>query len=133
VVTNKIVGPAAVLDFHNGRGSQETLFGQLKTQCQADYVPMRRLVGNQIFLSAAVLAHNLGRELQMATQVAERCTTPKRAPLWIFQELRTLRRNLFLRAGRLTRPKGELTLTLSANGEVRDELVQLLDALSSSA
>ena len=60
IVTNKTVGPATVLAFHNGRGAQKCVFGQLKSQCQADYVPVRRLVGNQLFLLAAVLSHNLG-------------------------------------------------------------------------
>jgi hypothetical protein len=133
IVTNKTVQPATVLAFHNGRGSQETLLGQLKSQCHVGYVPVRHLVGNQIFLLAGVTAHNLARELQMATQPPERGTTPKRAPFWIFQELQTLRRNLLLRAGRLTLPQGELTLTVSANREVRREFVRFLDALAPAA
>jgi hypothetical protein len=133
IVTNKTVSPATVLAFHNGRGAQECLFGQLKSQCQADYVPVRRLVGNQVFLLAAVLSHNLGRELQMAAHPPERQTTPQRMALWIFHELQTLRRNLFLRAGRLTRPDGELTLTISANADVRDELRRYLDAVALAA
>ena len=111
----------------------EVCFGQLKTQCQADYVPVRRLVGNQLFLLASILSHNLGRELQMAAQPPERHTTPKRMALWVFRELHTLRRTLFLRAGRLTRPNGELTLTLSANADVRTEFVHYLDALAPAA
>jgi Transposase DDE domain group 1 len=133
IVTNKTVGPATVLAFHNGRGAQETLFGQLKSQCQADYVPARRLVGNQLFLLTTILSHNLGRELQMVAHPPERTTTPQRQPFWIFRELQTLRRTLFLRAGRLTRPDGELTLTLSANAEVRNELLHCLDALTAAA
>ena len=117
IVTNKAVSAATVLAFHNGRGAQEAIFAQLKTQCQIDYVPCRRLVGNQIFLLAGVMAHNLGRELQMATRPAERVTTPTRMALWSFQELQTLRRTLFARAGRLTRPQGELTLTSVRGGD----------------
>jgi hypothetical protein len=130
IVTNKRVGAETVLAFHNGRGAQEGLFAQLKSQCQIDYVPGQRLASNQLFLLAGVLTHNLGRELQMTTQAPERRTTPKRAALWVFQELQTLRRNLVLRAGRLTRPNGELTLTLSANAAVRDELLRHLQALA---
>ena len=129
IVTNKAVSAATVLAFHNGRGAQEAIFAQLKTQCQIDYVPCRRLVGNQIFLLAGVTAHNLGRELQMATRPAERVTTPTRMALWSFQELQTLRRTLFARAGRLTRPQGELTLTISANTEVQREILRHLEAL----
>jgi hypothetical protein len=133
IVTNKTVGPATVLAFHNGRGAQETLFGQLKSQCHVDYVPMRRLVANQLFLLAGVLTHNLGREWQMVLAPPARGTTPKRTPFWIFHEWQTLRRTLLLRAGRLTRPQGTLTLTLSANREVREELLRHLAALSPAA
>jgi len=133
IVTNKTVGAAAVLAFHNGRGAQERLFGELKAQAQGDYIPVRRLGGNQLFLLTAVLTHNLGRELQMVAQAPARATTPLRTPLWAFQELQTLRRTLLARAGRLTRPHGELTLTLSANAEVRDELLRCLETLTRAA
>jgi hypothetical protein len=33
IATNKTVSPATILAFHNGRGAQEGLFAQLKTQC----------------------------------------------------------------------------------------------------
>ena len=105
---------------------------QLKTQCQIDYVPCRRLVGNQIVLLARVTAHNLGRELQMATRPAERVTTPTRMALWGFQELQTLRHTFLARAGRLTRPQGELTLTISANAEVQREILEHLEAASAA-
>jgi hypothetical protein len=60
-------------------------------------------------------------------------TTPLRTPFWMFHELQTLRRTLVLRAGRLTRRHGELTLTVSANLEVREELQRHLAALSAAA
>jgi hypothetical protein len=132
IATNKTVSPATILAFHNGRGAQEGLFAQLKTQCQMDYVPCRRLIGNQLFLHAGVLAHNLARELQMTVRPPERATTPTRMALWSFRELQTLRRTLFLRAGRLTRPQGELTLTLSANADVQAEFLQHLHALKAA-
>jgi hypothetical protein len=75
------------------------------------------------------MAHNLGRELQMTTRPAERVTTPTRMALWSFRELQTLRRTLLTRAGRLTRPQGELTLTISATVEVQREILQHLQAL----
>lgn len=133
IITNKAIAAAQVLAFHNGRGEQEAVFGDLKSQCQMDYIAVRRLHGNQTYLLAAVLAHNLNRELQMATREPDRRTTEKRSPLWVFQELGTLRRTLIQRAGRLTRPNNKLTLTLSANAEIRDELLRVLDALPDAA
>ena len=113
--------------------AQEDIFGELKSQCQMDYVPVRGLLGNQIYLLSAVLAHNLTRSLQMETNPPQRNTTEKRSPLWIFQELSTIRRNLIQRAGRLIHPQGRLTLSMSANPAVRDELLHYLDALSVAA
>lgn len=133
VVTNKTIKAAAVVRFHHGRGAQEAVFAELKSQGQLDYIPTRTLAGNQLFLLAAVLAYNLNRELQMTVEQPDRTTTPTRAPLWSFQKLETVRRTLIQRAGRLTRPQGELTLTVSANAQVRDELLHCLDQLQKAA
>ena len=51
--------------FHEGRGSQEGSFAELKSDRQMDYVPVTPEVGNRLYRSAAMLAHNLSRELQM--------------------------------------------------------------------
>jgi hypothetical protein len=68
VVTNKTVHAAAVVRFHHGRGAQEAVFAELKSQGQLDYIPTRTLAGNQLYLLAAVLAYNLNRELQMTVE-----------------------------------------------------------------
>lgn len=133
VVTNKTVHAAAVVRFHHGRGAQEGVFGELKSQGQLDYVPTRTLAGNELYLLAAVLAYNLNRELHMTVVTPDRATTPTRAPLWAFRQLETVRRTLVQRAGRLTRPQGDLTLTVSANNEVRKELLHCLDQLQQAA
>ncbi|TNG02668.1 MAG: IS1380 family transposase [Gammaproteobacteria bacterium] len=129
VVTNKIVRAKKVVAFHNGRGAQENIFAELKSHNQMGYVPTKKLCGNQVYLFAAVLAHNLTRELQMQAFEQHRRTTEKRAPLWIFQKLDTIRRNFIQRAGRITRPNGKLKLTIDANEAVQRELVHFLDAL----
>lgn len=129
IVTNKRCGPAAVLSFHNGRGSQEGLIGEGKGDTHLDYIPMRRRVGNQLFTAAAVLAHNLGREMQMVAKARTSRTTPTRAALWDFESLGHLRRRLIQRAGRLTYPQGTLTLTMSANDVARQDITTYLDAL----
>jgi len=133
VVTNKTVAASAVARFHHGRGAQEGVFAELKSQGQLDYVPTRTLAGNQLYLLAAVLAHNLNRELQMTVHTADRTTTPTRAALWRFDQLDTFRRTLLQRAGRLTRPQGALTLTISATPDVQDELLHSLHQLQKAA
>ena len=133
IVTNKTLGARRVLTYHNGRGAQEGLFAELKSQIQMDYVPTRRQAGNRAFLMAALLAHNLNRELQMQCRPAARKTTEKRAPLWRFEQLGTLRKKIIQRAGRLTNPGGKLTLTMSANDAVQKELLNYLDRLQLAA
>ena len=133
IVTNKTLGPAHVVAFHEGRGSQEGIFGELKTHCAMDYVPVRRRVGNELYLLAGLLAHNLTRELHMQTTSPLRHTTPGRTALWAFEKLDTLRQTLLHRAGRLTHPQGILTLTLNANPWVRSQLLHLLHKLRPAA
>ncbi len=133
IVTNKRLSARKVLVFHNGRGAQEGIFAELKSQTQMDYVPTRRLAGNQVYALAAMLAHNLNREMQMRCYAQERNTTERRAPLWHFEQLGTLRRKLIQRAGRLTKPQGKLTLTMSANPTVKSELLHYMDVLKQVA
>ncbi len=133
IVTNKRLSVKKALAFHHGRGAQEGVFAELKSHTQMDYVPTRRKAGNQVYLLAAVLAHNLNRELQMRCYTQQRNTTEKRAPLWQFEQLGTLRRKLIQRAGRLTKPQGRLTLTMSANPTVKSELLHYLETLKQAA
>ena len=129
IVTNKTLDAQNAVTFHEGRGSQEGILGELKSQCQMNYVPVRRRLGNQLYLLAGLFAHNLSRELQMATTAPCRHTTTNRAALWAFEKLDTIRTTLLNRAGKLTRPQGVLTLTLNANSWLRQRLTNLLDTL----
>jgi hypothetical protein len=129
VITNKTGSAKRILLFHNGRGTQESLFSELKGQCQMDYVPTRRLSGNQLYFLSAVVAHNLFREMEMIRNGVYRSTTAKRATLWVFQEAATVRQRLILRAGRLTRPQGRLCLTMSGNEMMRRDFLDYLEPL----
>jgi hypothetical protein len=120
IATNKTTSAEAVLSFHNGRGSQEKIYGEAKQHVALDLIPTRRMFANQTFTLAGMLAHNLSRELQMSTRPAERNTLPKRPSRWEFMSLGTIRQKLLHKAGQLTRPQGELTLTLNANDAVGD-------------
>jgi len=133
VATNKTDPAQDVLKFHNGRGSQEKLFGEAKQHAGLDLIPTRRKVGNQLFTLAGMLAHNLGRELQMATRKPERGDLAKRPARWEFQSLGRIRQRLVHNAGTLTRPQGELTLTMNSNETVRKEMTAYLDALLKKA
>ncbi|MEW6745189.1 MAG: IS1380 family transposase [Planctomycetota bacterium] len=132
VVTNKRGSAARVLAFHNGRGSQEGLFAELKSQLQMDYLPTRRLVGNQVYLLCALLAHNLYREFRMRLDSPARKFTLKRACLWAVERIGTFRKRVIQRAGRLTRPEGVLTLTVSATAETARDLLRSLECLKAA-
>ncbi len=133
IITNKRVGVGTVLRFHEGRGAQEGIFGELKTHCAMGHVPVRRRLGNQMYLLAGLFAHNLIRELQMRTENQSRGTTDNRAALWVFEQVDTVRKTLLQRAGRLTRPSGRLTLTISGGNMVKEKLLRMLDRLHPAA
>jgi hypothetical protein len=132
-VTNRKIKAKKVLVYHNGRGAQENVFGELKSQGQMDYLAVRRLCGNQLYMPSAFLAHNLNRDFQMVSQRRHRGTTEGRAPLWAFEELETPRRNIIQRAGRLTDAQRRLTLTMSANAKVKEQLTHYLASLQKAA
>lgn len=129
VMTNKDSKAAGILPFHNGRGGQEAIFGEAKTGAGMDYLPTRHLVGNQTYQILSMLAHNLTREIQIRTTPKSRVFSATRACLWVIDRIGSFRRKMLLRAGRLTRPEGQLTLTISANKKQAREIERLHDAL----
>ena len=134
IVTNKSESAQSVVLFHNGRGSQERIFGDAKNDAALDVIPSKRLAGNQLFTLCTMMAHNLSREVQMlAAPRAVSRALPKRPAAWVFEKLDTLRHRIIQRAGRFTKPQGELTLTLSANQAVRKDLLHFLDVLKKAA
>jgi hypothetical protein len=130
IVTTKTASARKVLWFHNGRGGQEGIIGELKDGAQFDYIPFRRQVANEMFMCTSILAHNLTRELQMITSPSGRGTTDRRAARWEFRKLATLRHEILLRAGRLNRPNNELTLTMNCNETAQEEIESFMQALA---
>jgi len=133
IVTNKKVRAKRVAAYHEGRGSQEGIFAELKSHCHLDYIPVRSWYGNQTYLLAGLFAYNLMRELQMQTAKPSRHTTAKRASLWVFEKVDTIRKTIIQRAGRLTRPQNALTLTISANRWIEKRFMRLLNEITGLA
>lgn len=133
IVTNKIESVKSVVLFHNGRGSQEAIFGNAKNNVALDMIPCRRLTSNQIFTLTAMMAHNLSREIQMLAQPRASRARAKRPSSWNFEKLDTIRHQIIQRAGRLTHPQGKLTLTMTANEAVKRDLLHFLDVLQKAA
>jgi hypothetical protein len=128
IVTNKVISARKVVKYHEGRGYQEHVFAELKSEGAMGYIPVRKWAGNKMYLLCSLLAHNLVRELQMQTGNAIRTTTEKRTPLWIFNGMQTIRRTIIHRAGRVTTPCGRRTLTMSANPAARRAILHYLEA-----
>jgi len=133
IVTNKLESAKTVVLFHNGRGSQEAIFGDAKNDTALDIIPCRRLGANQIFTISAMMAHNLSREIQMLVRPSCSRARAKRPAAWKFEKLDTIRHRIIQRAGRLNRPQGKLTLTMSANRAVRNDLLHFLNVLQKAA
>ena len=69
ILTNKSLTARKVTAFHNGRGGQENIFSELKSQNQLGYIPTRTWCGNKIYMLAVLIAHNLNKELQMIAMI----------------------------------------------------------------
>jgi len=126
VVTNKITSAKNVLHFHNGRGSQEGIFAELKSQVQMGYLPTRKLLANQMFTLSAIFAHNFFRELHMIAFDSCRSTLLSRPARWIFTQAHSLRHLIIQRAGFLHKPAGKLSLTLNANSSLAQQIQRYL-------
>ena len=129
VLTNKPLTSRKTMAYHHGRGSQESIFAELKSCNQMDYIPTRTWEGNKVYMLSAILAHNLSRELQMISALPERSTEEKRPALWKFKQLGTLRKEIIQRAGRIIRPQGKLVLSMATNKAVKDEMLHYLEEI----
>ena len=129
IVTNKALIASTLVDYHGGRGSQEGVFGELKTQCQMDYIPVRQRCGNETYLLASLFAFNLIRDLQMQLEPPTRATTRKRTALWAFEQVQTVRRTILQRAGRISNRSGKIVLTFCAGKNLKHRVLQIFQAL----
>ena len=97
------------------------LFEPVDTQYDYKVVPTNKRLSNELYLTASVLSHNLLHELQMRTEPRQRQTQTSRTPLWRFLHPQTWRARWLHRAGRLTRPAGRLTLTISGDHIIAEQ------------
>ncbi len=91
---NKTGAAESVVLFHNGRGSQEAIFGNAKSDTALSVIPCKRLVANQVFTLSSMMAHNFSQEMQMIAHPASHGTFPKRPSAWKFQKLDTIRHRI---------------------------------------
>lgn len=133
VMTNKHLSAAALLRYHNGRGSQEASFAEAKSQLGLGYLPSRHQVGNQVYMLCNLIAHALGRELQMRAAPRRSNNTATRACLWALERIGTLRNRLVKRAARLIHPQGKLVLSFANCPDAEHDIRQFIQAASNAA
>jgi len=119
IVTNRTIGGRALWQFLAGRGDHEKLIGELKSGYALHTIPTNAYAANSAWQQIVVIAHNLVTNLQLATLANRKTRSPKRTSRYRLLHIRTLRFELFHRAGRLVRPAGYPTLRLSRNTEAR--------------
>jgi hypothetical protein len=125
---------AKVVMCQEGRGSQEGIFAELKSENALAYIPTKTWLGNRVFMSAVLIAHNLTRKLEMlSTQPIRHSQDAKRATLWVFSRTDSLRKGVLQQAGRLIRPKGKLTLSMAINRAVKSRFETVLNAIEAAA
>ena len=127
IATNKTARAAHVIAFHHGRGSQEGVIGELKSAMQFDYIPCRKRLANETYMLAAVFAHNLLRRLQMQQGPVRSNRGWKRPACWVFEKAHSVQLCILHRAGKLTTPGNQLTLTISGDGETEKSFTKLLE------
>jgi hypothetical protein len=132
-MTNKRLSAAALLRYHNGRGSQEATFAETKSQLGLGYLPSRHQVGNQVYMLCNLIAHALGRELQMRATPPRSNNTATRACLWAIERIGTLRNRLVKRAARITRPQGKLVLSFASCPDAESDIRRVIHAASTAA
>ncbi|MFT7560891.1 MAG: hypothetical protein ACI93R_002814 [Flavobacteriales bacterium] len=130
IVTNKKQNAKRVMECHQGRGSQEGLFAELKSQAQMDYIPVQRQAGNHMYMLCAVMAHSLNRELQVKTKKRTRKTNAKREDFWVFDSINRVRNTIFIHAGRLIRPNGHFVLSMNSNDVLKEEIEKYFACLN---
>lgn len=133
VMTNKRLSSGSLLRFHNGRGSQEGVFAEIKSQLGLGYLPSRRQIGNEVYLLSNLIAHALGRELQMRSMPRRSNNTATRACLWALERIGTLRNRLVKRAARIIHPQGRFVLSFASCPDADRDLRHTLGALRNAA
>lgn len=129
IVANHTHHVEDALRLHDGRGAQEKIFAEAKQHAALDVIPTRYEKANRVFALASLMAHNLGRELQLAATPDRRRDGPARGTCLLMRSLGTLRRTIVLRASRVVRPARRLLIRIAATSRARQEIERMLHGL----
>ena len=125
IITNKGDSAEDVIKFHDGRGSQEGIFAEMKSQNAMEYVPFKRMVSNEFYLNTAILAHNLCKSMQIRTGKQKPEHEQGVNALWKFNGIENFCNTFIRRAGKITHPQGKLSITISGDKKVKELFLNL--------
>ena len=133
VATNKKLDLRALWHFHNGRGVQEKIIGELKSGLAFASIPTKTYAANTAWQKLNILTHNLATTFQLQTTAPAKPRSLKRTTLYVLRSISTLRFEWLNRAARLLRPHGSPVLRLAENRAVRETIENLEHALREAA
>jgi hypothetical protein len=133
ITTNKTIGMRELWLFMAGRGAHEKELAELKSGFAFGSIPTQSYAANSTWQILVVLAHNLVTNFQIATRATRRPPSRKATTIFDLKCVRTLRYELFNRAGILQHPAGKATLTLSENLPTRRLFETIVDRLAQAA
>ena len=111
----------------------EKIIGELKTGVALNTVPTDHYGANNAWQQLVVLTHNLLTNFQIETGAATRPNSLKRTTLWVLQSAKSLRFEIFNRAGRLVRPNGRTALRLLKNTVTQKRFQEIARNLEKAA
>jgi hypothetical protein len=118
IASNMTMQGNALWWFMCGRGGHEQAYGELKNGFAFDCIPSMQHDANSAWQFLSVLAFNLTRAFQVATNAPLRTANGKGTSQYRFEHIRTLRFKMFNRAGMITRPKGKATIDVGSSPNV---------------
>ena len=129
LATNLPFDAKSLWRFMGGRGLHEKAIGELKTGLAFDAIPTDDYRANSVWQQFVVLAHNLLANFQIESGLIKRHRTRKNTARWALKSVRTLRFELFNRAGHLMHPEGRATLRLQRNKKAEKQFRKISAAL----
>ena len=133
VATNLTLDPRRLWNFMCGRGAHEKAIGELKSGLAFDTIPTNHYGANSAWQQIVVLAHNLLTNFQIETGARPRPRSQKRTALFVLKSVRTLRFEIFNRAGEVVRPAGATLLRLARNAKVETLFHRIAHSLDYAA
>lgn len=128
--TNLDLTGDALWQFICGRGTHEKVYGELKRGFAFACLPSRKYHANSAWQVLSIIAFNLMRGFQVATDAPARPTNLKRRTKHCFESIHTARFTWLNRPGLIRRPQGKETLDVGTIPEVFLKFTAIQTALA---